>query len=95
MSHTLNVWSSDAETTHLPSGVSTAALVKPLCPLRARSSAPLCSSHTFSVRSYDDEMADRSTPPCHVYSDAFLKNLTKRPNGKADPVPTSPETQTA
>ena len=44
---------------------------------------------------YDDEMADRSTPPCHVYSDAFLKNLTKRPNGKADPVPTSPETQTA
>jgi len=44
---------------------------------------------------YDDETADRSTPPVSIYSDTFLKNLAKRPNGKADPVPTPPETWTA
>jgi hypothetical protein len=44
---------------------------------------------------YDDEMADRSTPPVNVYSDAFLKNLSKRSNGKSEQIATSPENWTA
>jgi hypothetical protein len=44
---------------------------------------------------YDDETADRSTPPVNVFADAFLKNLTKRSNGKAEQTPPSPETWTA
>jgi hypothetical protein len=44
---------------------------------------------------YDDEMADRSTPPVNVYSDAFLRNLAKRSNGKTEQVATPPDTWTA
>lgn len=44
---------------------------------------------------YDDETADRSTPPVNVYTDAFLKNLAKRSNGKAEQPVVPPETWTA
>jgi hypothetical protein len=43
----------------------------------------------------DDEVADRSAPPVNVYSDAFLKGLARRSNGKAEQAPTPPETWTA
>jgi hypothetical protein len=44
---------------------------------------------------YDDEMADRSTPPVNVYSDTFLKNLSKRSNGKPEQIATPPDNWTA
>jgi len=44
---------------------------------------------------YDDEMADRSTPPVNVYSDTFLRNLAKRSNGKAEQIATPPDSWTA
>lgn len=44
---------------------------------------------------YDDEMADRSTPPVNVYSDTFLKNLAKRSNGKSEKIATPPDSWTA
>ncbi|MBN2559516.1 MAG: hypothetical protein JXQ75_01110 [Phycisphaerae bacterium] len=43
---------------------------------------------------YDDEAADRSSPPVNVYTDAFLKNLARRSNGKGESPVVAPETWT-
>src|SRR2546425_915689 len=56
-SHTLSVWSSEAETACFPSGVIATAKTPPLWPVRVRRSRPVARSHTLSVLSYEAETA--------------------------------------
>ena len=63
-SHTLSVWSSEAETACIPSGVTATAFTWPLWPGRVRSSRPLARSQTLSVFG---KRCARSAPSSQVY----------------------------
>ena len=56
-SHTISVWSLDAETTRLPSGVTATPATDPEWPSSVHSQPPVYRSQTFSVWSPDAETA--------------------------------------